>query len=544
MRPHVTSATYSVEEFTAQENEILLRFFTNTDKPVFALQNLPEVVKGALFARYSRTHKSLRRLFLDEFADQILVQPLDGVGFSLSSDRADQLYDRVFIEYGDDSVAQLGGAHLACEQASNLLTKVLEWGRLMAYLEQSTRYIDYQAKLGGRYRYYRPPEILNSAVGDIYNDKLDLLFDIYGDVLATMTAYYGSVVPREHSGSEAAYNRAVKAKALDVSRGILPAATLSNVGIYGTGQSYEMLLMRMKASDLPEVRTYAQMMLDELRKVIPAFLKRVDMPERGAKWSSYMADTYHGVGDVASALKIANEQEQYSRVELVDYDPEAEVKLVASILYPHTQSSESTLLEHVRRMTIEERMRVIEAFVGDRTNRRHKPGRALERSFYRFDVLSDYGAFRDLQRHRMLTIDWQPLSDAHGFDIPDDLRAAGVSLPFAQAMEISSDLYHLLVNNGFEQQAPYALGLAYRIRYNININARAAMHMIELRSTPQGHSSYRTVAQQMWRLIHDKANHKAIASMMKYVNLDGTEMLGRLQAEEQTEAKRTSNSST
>src|SRR5687767_3984773 len=171
--------TYTEERFTADEENTLRPYFTNLDKPVFALVNLPEVVKGALFARYSRTAKSLRRLFLDEFVGELDVEGDTTIDATIGLRRAEELYDRVFFEYGDDSVAQLGGVHLACEQASNLLTKILEWGRLMAYLEQSTRYIPYDTRLGGRYRYYRDPEILSSPLGTRYVGDMDRLFDTY-----------------------------------------------------------------------------------------------------------------------------------------------------------------------------------------------------------------------------------------------------------------------------------------------------------------------------------------------------------------------------
>src|ERR1039458_4439309 len=154
---------YAEETFSAEEEDILRRYVTNLDQPVFALVNLPEVVKGALFARYSRSPKSLRRLFLDEFVSELDISGDATVDATVGLKRAVELYEKVFLEYGDDSVAQLGGVHLACEQASNLLTKVLEWGRLMAYLEQSTRYIPYTSRLAGRYRYYRPPAVLESS---------------------------------------------------------------------------------------------------------------------------------------------------------------------------------------------------------------------------------------------------------------------------------------------------------------------------------------------------------------------------------------------
>src|SRR6188474_2206868 len=175
--PAVT--VYVPEEFTSAEEDILRRYFTNLDGPVFALVRLPEVVKGALFARYSRSSKSLRRLFLDEFVGDLDITGDVTIDATVGLRRAEELYDRVFFEYGDDSVAQLGGVHLACEQSSNLLTKVLEWGRLMSYLEQSTRYIAYDTRIGGRYRYHRDPDVLMSNLGTRYVGDMDRLFDTY-----------------------------------------------------------------------------------------------------------------------------------------------------------------------------------------------------------------------------------------------------------------------------------------------------------------------------------------------------------------------------
>ncbi|HEX8928846.1 MAG TPA: FAD-dependent thymidylate synthase, partial [Actinomycetota bacterium] len=245
---------YVGEDFTPAEGDVLRRYFTNLDGPVFALVNLPEVVKGALFARYSRSPKSLRRLFLDEFVGDLDISGDASVDATVGLQRAEELYDRVFFEYGDDSVAQLGGVHLACEQASNLLTKVLEWGRLMSYLEQSTRYIAYDSRLGGRYRYHRDPEVLGSSLGLRYVGDLDRVFDTYGEMAATMIEFFRDRFPRQQGDSDFVHRQAIKAKALDSVRGVLPAAALSNVGIYGTGQAYEALLLRMRAHPLPEAR--------------------------------------------------------------------------------------------------------------------------------------------------------------------------------------------------------------------------------------------------------------------------------------------------
>ena len=215
---------YVSESFTPDEEDLLRRYFTNLDGPVFALVNLPEVVKGALFARYSRSAKSLRRLFLDEFVGELDVSGDHSLDATVGLRRAEDLYEKVFVEYGDDSVAQLGGVHLACEQASNLLTKILEWGRLASYLEQSTRYIAYDARLGGRYRYYRDLAILSSPLGTRYVGDLDRLFDTYGQLIEMVQEHVRATVPKQRGDSDFVYRQATRAKALDAVRGVLPAA--------------------------------------------------------------------------------------------------------------------------------------------------------------------------------------------------------------------------------------------------------------------------------------------------------------------------------
>ena len=402
---------YAAESFSAEEADILRRYFTNLDQPVFALVNLPEVVKGALFARYSRSMSSLRRLFLDEFVDDLDITGDVTIDATVGLRRAEALYDRVFFEYGDDSVAQLGGVHLACEQASNLLTKVLEWGRLMAYLEQSTRYIAYDQRLGGRYRYYRDSQVLNSPLGTRYVGDMDRMFSTYSQLVPVMQDFFRANLPKQAGDSDFAYRQAIKARALDSIRGLLPAASLSNVGIYGTGQSYEALLLRMRAHPLPESRSYAEMMLTELRKVIPSFLKRVDLPDRGELTTRYLAGNRSAMDELAGRIfgDAIGGPVGDDTVELVDFDPDGETKLIAAMLYPHTSLSERTVESRVRAMSAAERVAVVRAYCGDRQNRRHRPGRALERVDYRFDFQTDY--CKDLSAPTDYEIDWDVQSD-------------------------------------------------------------------------------------------------------------------------------------
>ncbi|MDQ6698106.1 MAG: FAD-dependent thymidylate synthase [Actinomycetota bacterium] len=532
---------YIAEDFTPNEADILRRYFTNLDGPVFALVNLPEVVKGALFARYSRSAKSLRRLFLDEFVGELDISGDISIDATVGLRRAEELYDRVFFEYGDDSVAQLGGVHLACEQASNLLTKVLEWGRLMSYLEQSTRYIAYDSRIGGRYRFHRDPEVLGSPLGTRYVGEMDRLFDTYAELLPSLQDFFRAQFPKDPDDSDFVYRQAVRAKAFDALRGILPAASLSNVGIYGSGQGYEQLLLRMRAHPLPEARAYADLMLFELRKVIPSFLKRVDLTDRGVAWSTYLSSTRSAMQDQAERFFPSEEtsSEPAPAVVLSGFDPDGEINMVTAMLYPFTSVSERQIEARVRAMTVEERLQVVRAYAGERTNRRHKPGRGLERSSYRFDVLADYGAFRDLQRHRMLTLEWQALSPRHGYTRPEAVDLAGAGDAFDGAMERSADLYELLERR-FPAQASYAVCLAYKVRFVMQMNAREAMHLIELRSGPQGHPAYRLVAQEMHRLIAEEAGHPAVAEMMRHVDLSPEPSLERLAAERRAEVRRQS----
>jgi thymidylate synthase ThyX len=534
---------YVEETFTVEEEAILRRYVTNLDQPVFALVNLPEVVKGALFARYSRSPKSLRRLFLDEFVGDLDISGDASIDATVGLARAEALYERVFFEYGDDSVAQLGGVHLACEQSSNVLTKILEWGRLMAYLEQSTRYIAYDARLpSGHYRYYRPPEILESPLGARYVGDLDRMFDTYGTILPRLVAWLTARYPRQSGDSDFVHRQAIRAKALDALRGLLPAASLSNIGIYGTGQSYELLLLRMRSHPLPEARQYASMILTELRKVIPSFLQRVDLADRGEAWSAYLAATRDETARVVDRLwpdgnpGAPDAPDGGPTTTLLDFDPEGEDKVLAAICFPHVDCSEDEALRRVRRLPADDRVALLTAYVGDRGNRRHRPGRAFERTDYRFEIVSDYGAFRDLQRHRMLTVDWQPLSTALGFDVPDDVAEAGEDALFADSMARSSDLHDALAAAS-PAQAAYAVALAFRIRYVMQMNAREAVHLIELRSGPQGHATYRRVAQEMHQAIDQVAGHRAIAAAMRYVDY-GTTDLERLESERRAETRR------
>lgn len=528
---------FIIESFTDEEAEILHRFFTNLDKPVFGLINLPEVVKGALFARYSRSPKSIRRLFLDEFysAEDMGAQlAADSAETNAARTRAEGLYQRIFLEYGDDSVAQLGGAHLACEQASNVLTKVLERGRLASYLEQSTRYIFYDKRLGDRYRYMTPPEIAAGSLADTYRDTMESLFHTYSEVVSRLVAYYEKLYPKSPEDSNFVWKSTIRAKACDDARGLLPASALSNVGIFASGQAYEALLLRMRAHQLAEVREYGDLMLTELRKMIPSFMKRVDIPERGGAWSQYFRTVAKDLETHASEIPPSTDRPE---VTLVDFDPDAETKIAAAVLYRYASQPDDQILEYVRALPPKEQAALIAASVGDRTNRRHKPGRGFERSDYRFDILCDYGIFRDLQRHRMLTLDWQRLTPDHGFVTPQSIDDIGAVESWQGAMERTAALYADVTTACGKDVGQYVVPFAYKIRFFLQMNAREAFHLLELRTAAGGHPDYRRVCQTMHTLIKTQAGHELIADAMSYVDYNDYD-LARLDGERHAEARR------
>jgi thymidylate synthase ThyX len=522
---------YPVETFSADERARLAAHVSHLDRPVFALVNLPETVKGALFARYSRYPGTLRRLFLDEFADSLGA---DGPAYDRAEgERAAQLYERIFVGYGDDSVAQLGGAHVACEWVSNVLTKVLQRPRLGAYLEQSTRYIAYDAPMEGTsaYRYYRDPEL-----GPEYEAAMDAVFDVYAQALPRVLSWAADRYPAAPGVAPAAHERALKAKALDLLRGLLPAASLSHMGIFATGQTYEQLILHLLAHPLPEARAYGRMILEAVQAVMPSFVSRVERPDRGGEWVAYLQRREQATERWVARLGLDRRPEDAApSVRLVRVEGEEDDAL-AALLFESSRVDGDAARAAVSGLDADARGALVADLLGGRGNRRHRPGRGLEALRYRFEIVSDYGAFRDLQRHRMLTCQWQTLTPDLGAGVPEEVDAAGVGDDYRRALERSRAEHARLLDAGHDRRAAmYALCLGYRMRYVLDLNARAAMQLVELRSGREGHPTYRAVAHAMHAQI--AAVHPAIGAAMTHVDRETEPRLERILGELRTEAR-------
>lgn len=520
--------------------QILKPFFTNMDKPVFALINLPEVVKGALFSRYSRTTKSLRRTLLDEFIKKpemgfeeiVGFQTKTGVDQFIATQKAEEFYNRILVGFGDDSVAELGGAHLACENVSIVASKILEDNRIgISPLEKSTRYVYFNEKVDGKYRYLREPDIMNSKFSDVYVQTCDLLFDTYSKLIEPMRKFVVERVPKEEGVSDRAYEASIRAKVCDILRVFLPASTLTNVGMFGNGRAFEYLLLKMYSYPLAEIKALARMMEEELEKVIPSFVKRANN-EQGRVHQKYLAGTREGMEKIVKeVLKV--EPEQTERLTLVDYDPDAEVKVVAAMLYTSSNLPMKQLVEFVKTLSTEERKRIIREYLSRRENRRHKPGRALENTHYTFDILANYGIYRDLHRHRIITQERQDLSVRHGYDTPTELVEAGFQEEFDECMIVARDTFNQIATI-LPKQAQYVVPLAYRIRWYFTMNLREVFFLTELRSYQQGHKDYRKIAQQMFLKI--KEVHPAFAEFIKFVDMNEYP-LERIEAEKKIDKK-------
>ena len=508
---------------TAVGLDFLSQSVTNTTSNVYAFnETLSPVMIAAAMARLSRRGDDMRITLLDEFAG--------------AAGKDQKLLQRVITAYGDDSVQQLVGLHFVIEKASNLLTKKLEWGRLAAYLEQSTRYIYFDQKdSNGKYRYH-VPDHFDDTTKQTYCQTMDELFDLYSSMVRKLTDYVRSNSSVTKVEQDIAWQGATRAQACDAIRPVLPVATESTVGVYASGQALESLIMHLLSDPLKEAQKVGKQLLEEARKVLPTFLERADKPDRGGAFIAYKANTAKGVEQLANDY-LPNTFGQYEDpVRLTSVWPRNELDLVPDMLYEHSQLSLAEIKQEVEQWPYEKRANVLEAYIGERLNRRHKPGRALEIAHYSWDLVCDYGIFRDLQRHRMVDdLEWQQLTPRYGYEVPKLVEEAGLSDDFEKCFDLSVMLYGELQGAGYGLDAQYATLLGHRMRWKMTYNAREAFHFHELRTSPQGHPGYRKLVLQM----HDKVTevHPMLAEAMKFVNQGEDEELTRLAAERYTQYK-------
>ncbi len=533
-----------MSEFTDRERKKLLKHFSNTDKKVFAIITPQQVDRGALMSRYSRTDKSMRKIFLDEFLK--------------NKNRGEEFYTRVLLEYGDDSVAELGGGQIAIEGLSNIAVKKIEDRRIgLSYLEKSSRYVSWEKKINGKYKFYRELDIMKSSYADNYVEACNLDFDVYSKNIKPMLKLIRendtieNYKFKDHTGKEKKisklndsdaiksaqriYNAATKAKALDALRSLLPASTLTNVGITGNGRAFEYLLSIMYGSNLSEERNLASQMKKELDTTIMSFVRRsndkygkilqkylTDIKKNSTKLSRLYA---HGIPTKGNFVKLVSYENEYSAIN----------KVISALIYEQSSSIELTQIhKNVKKIPFRQKTQIINDYVNIRKNRRHRPPRAFEMVDYTFDLLTNYGMFRDFHRHRALTLERQLLTTDHSYHTPKEILELGIEKEFSECMDNTKNVFQK-IRKKLPEQAQYVVNFAYNYPYFMKLNLREATHLIELRTVPQGHTDYRKVAQKMYRLIEQK--HTVLSKIMKYVDLKEYE-LERFESEKRTEEKR------
>ena len=521
--PYVRRLQDGNYEITDQGRAFLEEIVTNADGAVYAFTGkLPPATIAAAMARLSRRGDGMRVTLLDEFANK--------------EGKDEQLLKRVITAYGDDSVQQLAGIHVVVENASNLLTKLLEWGRLGAYLEQSTRYIFFDQKdVKGRYKYMIPFG-LPKDVKKQYRTIMDTIFDSYSQMVATLTEYLQNHDSTPADQRDGAWRSAIRAQACDAIRPVLPVATTSTVGIFASAQAMESLIMHLLSEDLPEARKAGERLLGEVRKVMPAFFERADKADRGGASIVYRSATKHKVAQLAHEFLPGNLSAETDPVQLTDVWPRNEFDLIPDMLYEHSNLPLRDIREEVRRWPYARKADIFEAYIGERLNRRHRPGRALEKAHYSWDLVCDYGIFRDLQRHRMVDdLEWQELTPRYGYEVPQLVEDAGLADMFENCFDLSLKLHSILQGAGFAREAQYATLLGHRMRWKVTYNARQAFHIHELRTSPQGHPGYRKLVQHMHAKLAEV--HPMLAEGMKFVNQGEDPELTRLAAERYSQFK-------
>ncbi|MDX1533232.1 MAG: FAD-dependent thymidylate synthase [Nitrosopumilaceae archaeon] len=532
-------------EFTAKEKKILSSHFSNTDSEVFAIITPRQVDRGALMSRYSRTDKSMRRIFLDEFLQ--------------NKNRGEEFYNRVLIEYGDDSVAELGEAQIAIEGLSNIAVKKIEDRRIgLSYLEKSSRYVAWNKKTNGKYRFYRDPTIMKSKFADDYVDACNLAFDVYSKNIEPMINYVREKFPIEkysfkdsNDGKEKPFSKlkkesdiksanmiyrgSTKAKALDILRGLLPSSTLTNVGITGNGRAFEYLLTILYSSSLKEEQDLASKIKSELDTTIKSFVRRAD-DKYGKALQNYLREIQHASKNLAKKYN-SKKIVRGTTTKLVEYETEKKAidKIISALIYEQSPSNSlNEITKIVKKLSTTEKKKIIEKYAKLRQNRRHRPPRAFEMTDYTFDLINNFGMFRDFHRHRALTLERQLLTTDHGFNIPKEIKILGIDKEYKECLNNSKIVFDK-IRTKFPEQAQYVVNFGYNYPYFMRFNLREATHLIELRTVPQGHIDYRKVAQDMYKQI--RKAHPTLSKIMNFVDTNEYE-LERFESEKRTEEKR------
>ena len=537
--------------FTDDEKKLLEPYVTSTEDNVFAIRNLSGIV-GAAYARYSRAKGGFRETLLKEFIKEGQIDPK----------HADELIARVLVAYGDDSVGELEGGHVSFEKVTMIAAKEIEDHRIGGSpIEQSTRYVFYDQKDDkGNWLYYRGEDVLGAPFGPQYAKTMDFIFQTYADLVEPLKAYYEKLKPigeaeydingdgakekfaditdeKQQKAFKTTYNFDLRSKACDTLRCLLPIGTLTNVGMFGNGRFYQTLISNLLTHKLPEFNSIANQTAKALAQTIPQYVRR-------AKADKYWHETEKEIASLAKKhfwldtpevpptlphYDLQDRGEEYVEIKLKNkavnaaaitalLQETADVDQLAAMVFPYSNMPLRKIRRKIENMSENDRKEIVRVYVGERENRRQRPGRGLETGYpHSFDTVINFGTYKDLQRHRMNTQQRQMFTTKIGFQMPQEIIQAGVEDKIKICIEKSDKLFDAMLKTA-PLAAQYATLHGHYIRWSIAFNDREAMHMLELRSTPQGHPQYRLAAQEMHKLIAKRSQWRA--DMMKFVDYE------------------------
>lgn len=501
-----------------------MKCFSNEDSNIFVLTIPNETDKGALFARYSRSPNNVRQIYHEEFEN--------------NPERGEKFYQKVLSQYGDDSVAELGMCQVAVEDISNIASQFIEDTRIgLSFLERSSRYVKFN-------KFYTPPEL--GDLTDAYEQHCENSLNLYNRASEVITKYLQERFPEESLDYEgvknvkAVYNSTIKGKTLDITRGLLPASTLTSVGISGNGRSYEHLILKMKACNIPEIKKLGVKLHSELSTVLGPFLQRVNS-QHGTSYQNYLSnfDTRRRNHFNQHLNEIKSTKENLNNsIKCIESDVQliSEINILAAMFYEisDTNISLDSIRSWLLGLSINQRRKLLSQIMSNlRQNRRHNLPRAFENSMWRFEIVSSYAIYRDLHRHRLLTFHRTQFNPHIGYYLPSEFQDVNLDSEFKALMENSKIIYQGIYKR-LPQLAQYALNFAYNYRYQIYLNFRELTHMIELRTIPQGSPEYRLICQKMFKEVQSRS--KFLSQFIKFVDLNDYQ-LERLKSEIRTERK-------
>ncbi len=493
--------------FNQEERYLIEPFFTNLDNSVYAITFLPPEIIGALASRTSRAKEDLRVIFLNEFvkpflntaygqALKALIDFVHQYPFELvfANPKAREFYIKWLAEYGDDSIAQMSGTHLIFSSLSQVAIKYFENQRIgLAPIEKSTRYVDFSRKINGHYLYFTPPEIEKFGLKEDYQKIINDLFETY----IFLYQRYFEVLKEKYPEEKEII---LKTKVFDTIRTILPTSTLGQVSFFGNGQAFEYLINRSLNHKLEEIRWAGRRALEELKKVIPSFLRRIE-EEKASEYRNYLSQRSEKINQFLKEINWQKEEIKINeRVKLIEYDQEGEAKIITALIYQELKEPWEKIFEKVKRFSLKEKEEILERILKERKYRWYKIPRAFENVYLKFEILLNLGAWRDLQRHRMQTQFHQKWNVFNGFDVPEELKEIGLDEIFIEKIKKVENLFEKIYQID-QDVAQYVCTLAHRIRFIQYQNLRAFFWESELRTTSQGHPDYRKIEQEKAKIV-------------------------------------------